>query len=84
MPRRRTKLGSAALVLLYGGVAPVEPVLEPCQRALLHSPPAVEGEWKAATFAIESMRVHRWGEHGWIQLRGKKLSLRPNGERPAP
>jgi hypothetical protein len=69
---KRAALYRASLVFLYGGVAPVEPVGDPCLKAAFHSAPATEREWLAVTFDVEDLRVHRQGEKAWIEVRDAK------------
>jgi hypothetical protein len=69
---RRTSLGRTALVFLYGGVAPLEPVKSPCEKAAFQAAPATEREWLAVTFDVEDLRVHRRGDKMWIEVHDAK------------
>ena len=71
---RRNALGRAALVFLYGGVAPLEPVKDPCLKAAFNSAPATEREWLAVTFDVDDLRVHRRGDERWIEVHDAKWS----------
>jgi hypothetical protein len=65
----RTTACRVALVLLYGGVAPIDPPADPCARAPLHAAPATEREWRVLTFDVEDLRVRRRSEDAWIEIR---------------
>ena len=71
---RRNALGRAALVFLYGGVAPLEPVKNLCEEAAFHSAPATEREWLAVTFDVDDLRVHRRDDPMWIEVHDAKWS----------
>lgn len=64
---RHAPLWRSALALLYG-VAPIQPLTDPCLKAPLHRAPATESEWQATTFDIEDMRVYRPDERWPVQL----------------
>jgi hypothetical protein len=69
---RRNALGRAALVFFYGGVAPLEPVESPCEKAAFHSAPATEREWLAVTFDVEDLRIRRRGDEIRIEVHDAK------------
>ena len=60
------------LALLGGGVAPLEPVKAPCEKAAFHEAPATEREWLALTFDVESLRIHPQDEETWFEVRDAK------------
>jgi len=65
---RLNALCRASLVLLYGGVAPLDPVKDACEKAALHVPPSTEREWQAITFDVQDLRVRRRGDERWIEV----------------
>jgi len=67
-PRTSTHALRVAIALLYGGVAPIEPSGDACQKAPFHAAPATEREWLVVTFDVEDMRVRRHGDDMWIPV----------------
>ena len=56
------------MAFLFGGVPPVAPPSDVCSKAAFHAAPATETEWRAVTFDIERLRVHRRDATGSVEL----------------